>query len=292
MEAPHPPHSLSGAGILSLPTPQAAAKTVSIIIPIYNESAHINEVVNRVLAAPLPTGLKREVIIVDDGSTDGTTSILETLNDERIVRIHHSILNFGKGTAIRIGLRFAAGDFILIQDGDLELDPNEYGKILNPLLDGKAEVVYGSRFLERSKRPAGMRWQNYLANRLLTFVANMLYGARITDEATAYKAFRREIVQQIELRCKRFEFCPEVTAKFCRLGKNIHEVPISFDPRGLEEGKKVRWTDGLWAIWTLLRYRLQPRAWFVLTPTSPQAQPARLPHAKGQVSFSTGPGKL
>ncbi len=225
---------------------------VSIIIPVYNEINALDEVMSRVLQAPLPPGLDREVIVVDDGSTDGTTQLLEKYHGRPLVVVHHSPVNFGKGAALRIGISKASGDFILVQDGDLEYDPNDYLKVLTPLVEGKAAVVYGSRF---EGRPQNMKFANWLANKILTGAANLLYAARITDEATAYKAFRADVLKGIRLRCIRFEFCPEVTAKVRRLGHPIHEVPISYNARGILEGKKIRWQDGVEALWTLIRYR-------------------------------------
>ena len=163
--------------------------------------------------------------------------------------------NFGKGTAIRIGLAKATGDVILIQDGDLEYDPNDYADIVQPILDGRADVVYGSRFLGN---PAGMMKLNWIANRILTLTANILYQARLTDEATAYKAFRTGVLRSMKLECRRFEFCPEVTAKVRRMGYRIHEVPVSYNARGIDEGKKIRASDGFEALWTLIRYRFVP----------------------------------
>jgi glycosyltransferase involved in cell wall biosynthesis len=225
---------------------------VSIIIPVYNEINALDEVMARVLNAPLPGGLAREVIVVDDGSTDGTTQLLEKYHGRPLVVVHHSPVNFGKGAALRIGITKATGDFILIQDGDLEYDPNDYCRVLTPLAEGRAAVVYGSRF---AGQPKNMKFANWLANRILTGTANLLFGARLTDEATAYKAFRADVLKGIRLKCIRFEFCPEVTAKVRRLGHTIHEVPISYNARGILEGKKIRWQDGVEAIWTLIRYR-------------------------------------
>lgn len=226
---------------------------VSIIIPIYNELRHAAEMLKRVVAAPLPEGCEKEIVIVDDGSTDGTAELLDKICEGNLNYVHHSVLNFGKGTAIRIGLRLATGDIVLIQDGDLEYDPREYSLLLRPVLDGEADVVYGSRF---RGTVGGMRTPNLLANKILTLLANLLYTARITDEATAYKVFRRDVLDRIDLRCKRFEFCPEITAKVCRLGYEIHEIPITYNGRTVEQGKKIRWKDGLEAAYTLLRYRL------------------------------------
>lgn len=233
-------------------TAPVTATRVSVVIPIYNELQHVEEVIRRVIAAPLPQGCEKEIIVIDDGSTDGTTSLLKKLQEQGQIRFHESILNFGKGTALRIGLRMATGAILLVQDGDLEYDPNEYQLLLQPILEGKADVVYGSRFAGKIE---GMRGPNFLANKILTLMANVLYGANITDEATAYKVFRREVLEPIRLECKRFEFCPEVTAKLRKRGVKIHEVPITYSGRTLEQGKKIRWRDGFEAMLTLLRYR-------------------------------------
>jgi dolichol-phosphate mannosyltransferase len=226
---------------------------VSIIIPVYNEVNVIPMVLDRVMKAPLPAGCEKEIVIVDDGSTDGTSEILDRYTG--LVAIHHSVENFGKGAAIRIGIRKATGDIVLIQDGDLEYDPNDYIKVLQPIVDGKATVVYGSRFMGDLK---GMKFANWLANKLLTTTTNVLFAASITDEATAYKAFRIDVLRSMRLRCLRFEFCPEVTAKVRRLGHQIYEVPISYNARGILEGKKIRWQDGFHAMWTLWKYRFLP----------------------------------
>jgi dolichol-phosphate mannosyltransferase len=226
---------------------------VSIIIPVYNEFSSLPQVVERVLAAPIPAGCEKEIIIVDDGSTDGTTRLLDGYVESGVVVVHRSVLNFGKGTAVRVGLAMATGEIVLIQDGDLEYDPRDYVKLVQPILDGKADVVYGSRFLSK---PKGMAAANWLANKILTHTANLLYGAGITDEATAYKAFRADILKPIRLECRRFEFCPEVTAKVRLAGHRIHEAPISYNPRGIAEGKKIRARDGFEALWTLIKYRI------------------------------------
>ncbi len=226
---------------------------VSILIPVYNEFLTMPMVIQRVMDAPLPDGCEKEIIIVDDGSTDGTTELLRQYQSSQPLLVHHSKGNFGKGSALRIGIGKATGDIILVQDGDLEYDPRDYLRILAPIVSGQADVVYGSRFLGDF---TGMKWPNWLANHVLTFAANLLYNARITDEATAYKAFRAGVLRSVDLRCKRFEFCPEVTAKVRRLGYRIHEVPISYNPRGILEGKKVCWLDGVEALVTLVKYRV------------------------------------
>jgi glycosyltransferase involved in cell wall biosynthesis len=237
---------------------------ISIVIPVYNEFQNITQVLARVAAAPLPAGCIKEIIVVDDGSVDGTTEILDRHNDKidpgaRIV-VHHSVLNLGKGSAIRIGVQKATGDIILVQDGDLEYNPEEYPSILQPLVDGTQQIVYGSRF---QGRPQGMKLANWIANKVLTLTANILFNAHITDEATAYKAFRADVLRSVQLHCRRFEFCPEVTAKLLRAGYKIHEVPISYNARGLMEGKKIRWQDGVQALWTLCKYRVMPRSSFL-----------------------------
>jgi glycosyltransferase involved in cell wall biosynthesis len=252
---------------------------VSIIIPVYNEFPTLPLVLQRVIDAPLPDGCKKEIVVVDDGSTDGTTELLQTFQSTTsVVLVHHGVINFGKGAAVRVGIAKASGDILLIQDGDLEYDPNDYVKILAPLVEGRADVVYGSRFL----RPfEGMRRANWLANRILTTTANLLYGCRITDEATAYKAFRYDVLRQLRLRCLRFEFCPEVTAKVRRLGIPIVEVPISYNPRGIHEGKKIRAKDGFEAIWTLVRYRLAPFNSLLAGPMNAKASYATVGRTSG-----------
>jgi len=222
---------------------------VSIVIPVYNEFHTLGQVLERVRRAPLPAGCVKEIIVVDDGSTDGLTQMHGAAQaDVTYLRIGHA----GKGSAIRAGIELATGDILLIQDGDLEYDPRDYARILEPIVQGHADIVYGSRFL--GKRVA-MAWQNRLANRILTAAANLLYGAQLTDEATAYKAFRMPVLREMHLACRRFEFCPEVTAKARRLGYRIHEVPVSYNARGIAQGKKIRARDGWEALWTLLRYR-------------------------------------
>jgi glycosyltransferase involved in cell wall biosynthesis len=224
---------------------------LSVIIPAYNEESTIGEVIDKVLKVDLP--LDREVIIVDDGSTDHTIDILEQRRED-VQIVHFSRINFGKGAAIRIGLTYVTGDIVIIQDADLELDPNEYQLLLAPILAGEANVVYGSRFL---KPNPNISRRTVLANRFLTWLTNFLYRSQLTDMETAYKAFRSEAVNSLNLQCYRFEFEPEVTAKLLLAGQRIDEVPISYNPRTTEEGKKIGWHDGVTAIWTLLKYRVQ-----------------------------------
>lgn len=228
---------------------------ISVIIPVYNESRTLGQVLERVRRAALPEGCTKEIIVVDDGSTDGTAQVAGA-HPEGIILGRHAGENRGKGCAIRTGIGLASGDVILIQDGDLEYDPGDYVRVVQPIAGGEADVVYGSRFLGK---PLGMAKKYRIANRVLTATANLLYRARLTDEATAYKAFRASVLRNIELRCKRFDFCPEVTAKLRRLGYTIREVPISYNARGIADGKKIRFVDGLDALWTLFKYRVTPR---------------------------------
>jgi glycosyltransferase involved in cell wall biosynthesis len=227
---------------------------LSIIIPVYNEEQTIGEVLERVWAVDLGD-LEREVIIANDGSSDGTRRALDAsrwISDAR-VKSYDSPINLGKGAAVRIGLAFATGDILLVQDADLELDPNEYGRLLAPILEGRAQVVYGSRFLNPSTRVALRR---RVANRFLTLLTNALFGARLTDMETAYKVFKRDTIQGLRLRCVGFDFEPEITAKLLRSGHRIVEVPIGYNPRRENEGKKIRWIDGIDAIYALLKCRL------------------------------------
>jgi dolichol-phosphate mannosyltransferase len=229
---------------------------ISIIIPIYNELPRFSEVLRRVLNAPLPARCTKEVIVVDDGSKDGTSLLVSECAARGDIIVHHMSVNGGKGAAIRTGLTLARGDVILIQDGDLEYDPKDYVRLLTPVVNGEADVVYGSRF--HGVAPT-MSVSCLVANKILTFVANALYSANITDEATAYKIFRANVLRSVRLECKRFEFCPEVTAKLRRLGYRIHEVPVTYRARRFAEGKKVRAQDGFWAVWTLLKCRFVSR---------------------------------
>jgi dolichol-phosphate mannosyltransferase len=228
--------------------PKTAAPTLaklSVIVPAHNERDTIVEALRRVKAAPG----EKEILVVDDASTDGTRELLET--DPDILLLQHTE-NQGKGAAIRTALAAVTGDVVIIQDADLEYDPQDYPLLVDPIRRGEARVVYGSRF--RRGRP-DMRWPNYLCNRLLALAANLLYGARITDEATCYKAFDAALLRELPLECRRFEFCPEVTAKVRRRGVPIHEVPIRYTARSFDAGKKIRAWDAVEAFWTLLRYR-------------------------------------
>jgi dolichol-phosphate mannosyltransferase len=233
---------------------------ISILIPVYNEFRTFAQVLERVRAARLPEGCEKEIVVIDDGSTDGTGQLIAEYRDAGIIVAHRSAANVGKGMAIRAGLPLVSGDVVLIQDGDLEYDPADYARLVEPIVKGEADVVYGSRFLGQ---PKNMALKNRVANGILTAAANVLYGARLTDEATAYKAFRVSVLRKLHLECRRFEFCPEVTAKLSRLGHRIAEAPISYNARGIADGKKIRARDGIEAVWTLVKYRFAPRRKFV-----------------------------
>ncbi|HSJ56913.1 MAG TPA: glycosyltransferase family 2 protein [Anaerolineae bacterium] len=228
---------------------------LTIVIPVYNEQATIARVVERVCSIDLGD-IQKEIVICDDGSTDATCAAVEELRKvhDQIVRVYTSPINLGKGAAVRLGMSFATGDAIIIQDADLELNPAEYVRMLRPILDGRADVVYGSRFLPRSNH---IPLRTRLANRFLTLLTNLLFGAHLSDMETAYKVFRREVVAGMRLRCVRFDFEPEITARLLRAGHAIHEVPISYNPRTAEEGKKISWVDGIEAVYTLLRCRFE-----------------------------------
>ncbi|MGA3348328.1 MAG: glycosyltransferase family 2 protein [Candidatus Sulfotelmatobacter sp.] len=230
------------------------AGCVSVIVPVYNEAAHVNELLQAIHASPV----KKEIIVVDDGSTDGTREKLQAmpLADDVTVVFHEK--NCGKGAAIRTALEYARGEYVLIQDSDLEYDPQDYPALLQPLQRGEANVVYGVR-PDRPER--GLRF--FLGAKFLTHLTNLLYGAGIHDEATCYKVFRHSLIAQIHLECRRFEFCPEITAKLCRMGEKIAEAPIHYSPRSAGEGKKIRHSDGWLAIWTLVRYRFRRRSSWV-----------------------------
>lgn len=233
---------------------------LSILIPVYNEEKTIAELIELVKKVNLGT-IEKEIIVIDDSSKDQTREIVRKIEGIKLI-VHDK--NFGKGGAVKTGIREATGDIIIIQDADLEYDPNEYSLCIQPIIDGRTKVVYGSRFLSQKQKNVNLnffkRHENayrmaYFGGRFLTFLANILYFANITDEATCYKTFDAQFLKSIKINGNRFEWEPEILAKVRKRGEKIIEVPISYRPRTFEEGKKINWKDGLQAIWTLIKYR-------------------------------------
>ncbi len=222
---------------------------LSVVIPVYNEVKNIEEILKRVKA----TKLTWEIIVIDDGSQDGTRDVLKKLDGKRGVRVILHEQNQGKGAAVRTGLQAVRGDTILIQDADLEYSPHDYPILLGPIKDGTADVVYGSRFLGGPRRVA-MFW-HMIANKMLTFMTNILYDTILSDMETGYKVFRHEVIEGMNLRASRFDFEPEFTAKVLKRHYRIYEVPISFNPRDYSQGKKIKLKDAFEAVWTLLKYK-------------------------------------
>jgi glycosyltransferase involved in cell wall biosynthesis len=223
---------------------------LSIVIPVYNEANTVAALIEKVRALDL----NKELIIVNDGSSDGTREALRPYdNGVPGVRVHHSPVNLGKGASVRIGFSFATGDIVTIQDADLELDPIEYVKLIAPIVDGRADVVYGSRFLGAGKKGS---LTFYLANRGLALLTNTLYGARLTDIETCYKVLRRDVLDALKHKASRFELEPELTAQVLKKGFRILELPIGYTPRSHEQGKKISWRDGFSAVYTLVNQRL------------------------------------
>lgn len=224
---------------------------LSIVVPVYNEEATVRAVIERLLAIDLPVA--REILVVNDGSTDGTRAVLDGLPAAgETLRVIHAAVNGGKGRAIRTGFEQARGTIVAIQDADLELDPAQLGTLVEPILAGETPAVYGSRFLNGAQ---GAPLMTVIANRFLTGLTNMLYGSRLTDMETCYKLMRADIARDLQLECNRFDIEPEITAKLLRAGHQIVERPVAFEPRSRAQGKKIGWRDGVQAIEVLLRYR-------------------------------------
>ena len=224
---------------------------ISIVVPVYNEARTVADVIQRLVAIDLPA--PREILVVNDGSTDGTREVLDRITERPELRIIHAEKNGGKGSAIRIGFAKATGTIVAIQDADLELDPAQLAELTQPILDGRSRVVYGSRFL--AGRPEAP-WLSIVANQVLTGVTNLLFGGRLTDMETCYKVMTRDIAQSLNLESNRFDIEPEITAKLLRAGHSILELPIRFEPRSRAQGKKIGWRDGFRAIQVLVKYRL------------------------------------
>ena len=220
---------------------------MSVLIPAYNEHQTILSIIKRVRDVPLD----KEIIIINDASTDDTSRLLDSIVDKSI-RVINLPENRGKGAAIREGLKIAKGEIIIIQDAGLEYDPNEYPMLIKPILEGKTNIVYGSRVLKKNPY-SYLRY--YIGGRTITAITNILYGSNLTDEPTCYKVFRGRLLDDVELTEAGFGFCPEITAIFLKKGEKIIEIPISYSPRSIEEGKKIKWIDGLKAIWILFKYR-------------------------------------
>jgi glycosyltransferase involved in cell wall biosynthesis len=237
--------------------------TLSVLVPAYNESKTIKKLLGIVKKVDLKSkGIKKEIIVIDDGSKDNTVNIVNKIEGVKLIR-HKK--NKGKGAAIRTGIKNATGNIIIIQDADLEYDPNDYYKLIKPIIDGKTKVVYGSRILYSKQKELNKQFLKgkhtqaysvfYLGGRILTLLSNVLYNAKITDEATCYKVFDANVIKSIPFKGNKFEWEPEITAKLCKRGYKIMELPTPYHPRSFEQGKKIKFRDGIQAVWTLIKYK-------------------------------------
>ena len=227
-------------------------RKLSVIVPVYNERNTVVEVVRRMRAVELPDGIEREIIVIDDGSSDGTRDVLRQLGDSTVrILVHED--NRGKGAAVRTGLALATGDYVLIQDADLEYDPDDWPRLITPVMRGRARVVYGSRFTGERRNMLLLHW---IGNRVLSLVTNILFNSTLSDMETCYKLVDRKLLVDLELRSDHFDIEAEITAKILKRGIRIYEVPISYMGREFDEGKKITWRDGFAALWTLVKFRL------------------------------------
>ena len=226
---------------------------LSILMPVYNEANTIHEIIKRVEAANLGD-VRKELIIVDDASKDGTREVLDELRKTGSYRVYFHAQNMGKGAALRTALTYSSGDIIIIQDADLEYDPAEYAELIKPILEGRADVVYGSR-LSGAKVARAFNFWHFIGNKMLTLITNVLYNSILSDMETCYKVFRADVIKNLQIRSNRFDFEPEVTAKVLKRKHKLYEMPISYYGRDFSEGKKITWRDGFAAIWALIKYR-------------------------------------
>jgi glycosyltransferase involved in cell wall biosynthesis len=228
-------------------------RKLSVIVPVFNERNTLVEILRRMRAVELPDGIESEIIVVDDGSSDGTRDVLRQLGDSTVRVVMHDV-NRGKGAAVRTGFKHATGEFILVQDADLEYDPEDWPKLLAPVLRGRARVVYGSRFTGERRNMLLLHW---IGNRFLSLTTNVLYNTTLSDMETCYKLLERSLIEDLQLHSNKFDIEPEITAKVLKRGVRIYEVPISYSGREFDEGKKITWRDGFSALWTLVKYRFR-----------------------------------
>ncbi|MCU1428895.1 MAG: dolichyl-phosphate mannose synthase related protein [Actinomycetia bacterium] len=232
---------------------EPAIRKLSVIVPVFNERNTLVEILRRMRQVELPEGIDREIIVIDDGSTDGTREVLKQLGDSTVRIVMHP-QNRGKGAAVRTGFEHAVGDYVLVQDADLEYDPDDWPKLLNPVLRGRARVVYGSRFTGERRNMLFLHW---VGNRFLSLTTNVLYNTTLSDMETCYKLIDRKLIDELDLRSDKFDIEPEITAKILKRKIRIYEVPISYTGREFDEGKKITWRDGFAALKTLVKYRFK-----------------------------------
>jgi glycosyltransferase involved in cell wall biosynthesis len=228
-------------------------RKLSVIVPVFNERNTLVEILRRMRAVELPDAIEREIIVVDDGSNDGTRDVLKQLGDSTVRVVLHDA-NHGKGAALRTGFAHATGEYVLVQDADLEYDPEDWPKLLAPVIRGRARVVYGSRFTGERRNMLLLHW---IGNRFLSLTTNVLYNTTLSDMETCYKLLERSLIDDLHLQSNKFDIEPEITAKVLKRGIRIYEVPISYSGREFDEGKKITWRDGFSALWTLVKYRFR-----------------------------------